>query len=87
MPRGTREGNRQWPSKLLLEQVAEIAYISNLHRKKNDPRWTVVVAMMVAIYRGEGAKIKAIEDFNSMPPESQSNNSVIGYRDDEDFGD
>jgi hypothetical protein len=62
MPKGTAKGAEQWPMDDLLESVMEVSAVSN-SRKNYDPRWTVVLATFVGVYRDEDAKIKYRENW------------------------
>lgn len=54
----TRIGARRWPSKMLIETVAEIASIAlGTTGKRGD--WTVVNSTLVSIYRDEANKEKS----------------------------
>lgn len=64
LPSGTRKGERIWPTKKLLEQVSETASIS-ASRKQRDPKWPVIVDIMVLIYRDEEAKKKTINAYQA----------------------
>ena len=59
---GTRKGARKWPSKYLLDQLVEVATIS-YSTKRKSPKWTVIVNMLISVYRDEIAKMRAIDNY------------------------
>lgn len=59
----SREKARIWTSDYLERLVGEVGYQANLY-KNNGPKWSVVTAILVSVYRDEIAKMKAIENFN-----------------------
>lgn len=63
MPRGTREGQRKWPSKSLINTVSEVASLSS-STKGVGLKWTVVTELLVAVYRDEVGRMKTIETAN-----------------------
>lgn len=74
---GTRKGYHLWPSEKLLKLVVEIAVTSS-SRKGKDPRWPVVTATLVSIYRDETAKKRAIDNFNLNPPDAGDSGTKKG---------
>lgn len=64
----TRKGARQWPVKYLENLYVMVSNIA-ASTKKVDPKWSVVTATLVSVYRGESARKQSIEHFNATPPE------------------
>lgn len=60
--KGTRKGKRRWDRKYLIQLASEIASVAN-STEGNDPKWTVVVTMMVNIYRDEYGKKQTITNY------------------------
>lgn len=60
--KSTREQARKWSGEYLLKIVGEIAHLASLY-KNTGPNWTVVTAVLVAVYRDEIAKMKSIDNW------------------------
>lgn len=80
MPKGTRAGQKKWPSKYLIGVVSEIASLS-YSTKGIGRNWTVVTELLVSVYRDEVAKMKAIESANL----AQQSNEPDDSKDEGDF--
>jgi hypothetical protein len=79
--KGTRKGARRWPVKDLIKTAVEVASVSGSSEVMLDT-WTVPVSILVSIYRGEDAKIKAAENY--VPPSETETKKGPLIRDSED---
>lgn len=68
-PRATWKGQNKWPFDDLLKAVIDTSNVAG-SRKGTDPKWTMVVATLVSIYRSEDAKLRAAETHR--PEESEA---------------
>jgi hypothetical protein len=82
---GTRKGAKRWPLQMLLEAVAEIATLSHRHKDHIPGHLSVPVVTLIGVYRDEDGKKKAIDSFNSLPPETQTAKLDLDPRDKGDF--
>ena len=82
--KGTREGQRKWNRKVLLDTVLEIMSLAGTS-KVTKPEWPVNVANMVSIYREESGKMKAIDNFNMSAGYGDSPSSPMPDENEEDF--
>jgi hypothetical protein len=82
LPKGTRQGQQDWPDEYLLELANEVAMVHYSYPKGAKPRWDVVTYTLVSVYRDELTKMKAIDRLNNDTAAPTSNSGA-----DEDEGD
>jgi hypothetical protein len=83
----SRESARKWPPEHLLRLVGEAAAADRAQPRGHGRRWNVVLATLVAVYRDEQGKAKAIDAYNLKQQVETARRGEKGRRDEEDWGD